>query len=118
VIPACLEYKVGMIPYFPLACGLLTGKYRRNEPAPANARLSGRPIDDESYDEVEKLENLAEKSGRSLLELAIAGLGSMPAVVSVIAGVTSPDQVRANAAAAEWQLSSGELADLRSALDY
>ncbi len=100
VLPLCEELGVGFVPYFPLASGLLTGKYRRGEPAPAGTRLAGREIDDATFDRLEELERLAAEQGLTLLELAIGALASQPAVVSVIAGATTPEQVRANAAAA------------------
>jgi aryl-alcohol dehydrogenase-like predicted oxidoreductase len=113
VLPLCAELGVSYVPYFPLASGLLTGKYRRGEPAPAGTRLHGQEIDDADYDRVEALEALARERGRTVLELALAGLLSQPAIPSVIAGATSPEQVRANAAASEWRLSADELAALR-----
>jgi aryl-alcohol dehydrogenase-like predicted oxidoreductase len=109
VIPLCAELGVSYIPFFPLANGLLTGKYRRGEPAPVDTRLHGREIEDDQHDRVEALERFAEERGRTLLELAISGLVSQPAIASVIAGATRPEQVRANAAAAGWRLDSAEL---------
>jgi aryl-alcohol dehydrogenase-like predicted oxidoreductase len=100
VLPLCDELGVGFVPYFPLASGLLTGKYRRGRAAPAGTRLAGREIDDETFDRLEELERVAAERGLTLLELAIGSLASQPAVVSVIAGATTPEQVRANAAAA------------------
>ena len=117
VLPRCAELGVAFIPYFPLASGLLTGKYRRGEAAPAGSRLDGREdaLSDEAFDKIERLEEFAAGRGRSLLELAIAGLASQPAVASVIAGATRPEQVRQNAAAAEWELSQDDLLELLSA---
>jgi aryl-alcohol dehydrogenase-like predicted oxidoreductase len=114
VLPRCLELGVSFVPYFPLASGLLTGKYRRGQPPPPGSRLENRPrvLTDEAFDRVERLEQFAEARGRSLLELAIAGLASQPAIASVIAGATTPEQVRANAAAADWELSGDELDEL------
>jgi aryl-alcohol dehydrogenase-like predicted oxidoreductase len=112
LVPLCLELGISYVPYFPLASGLLTGKYRRDEPAPTGTRLSGRPIDDATYDRLALLERFAEERGHTLLELAVAALASTPGVPSVIAGATEPGQVRANAAAAEWRLSADELASL------
>lgn len=112
VLPACAELGIGFVPYFPLASGLLTGKYRRGEPAPQGTRLEGQEIDDETYDRIEALERFAAERGRSLLELAFGALASRPEIVSVIAGATSPEQVRSNAAAASWQLTPEELASL------
>jgi aryl-alcohol dehydrogenase-like predicted oxidoreductase len=100
ILPLCEELGVGFVPYFPLASGLLTGKYRRGEPAPAGTRLAGRKVDDATFDRVEELERTAAARGLTLLELAIGSLVSQPAIVSVIAGATTPEQVRANAAAA------------------
>jgi aryl-alcohol dehydrogenase-like predicted oxidoreductase len=115
VLPRCRELGVGFVPYFPLASGLLSGKYRRGEPAPAGSRLESRPeaLTDEAFDRIERLEEFARGHGRSLLELAIAALASEPGVVSVIAGATSPEQVQANAAAADWELAEDELTQLR-----
>jgi aryl-alcohol dehydrogenase-like predicted oxidoreductase len=114
VLPRSAELGVAFIPYFPLASGLLTGKYRRGQPPPQGSRLEGRreALSDQAFDRVERLEEFAAARGRSLLELAIAGLASQPSVASVIAGATRPEQVRQNAAAAEWELSEEELAEL------
>ena len=106
------ELGVAYVPYFPLASGLLTGKYRRGEPTPPGTRLAGRQIDDATFDRIEPLEGFAEERGHSLLELAVSGLASMPGVVSVIAGATTPEQVRANVAAGSWTLTEDELAAL------
>jgi aryl-alcohol dehydrogenase-like predicted oxidoreductase len=116
VVPRRAELGVAFIPYFPLASGLLTGKYRRGEPPPAGSRLESRRevLSDEAFDRIERLDEFAAARGRSLLELAIAGLASQPAVASVIAGATTPEQVLQNAAAAEWELSEEELAELLS----
>jgi aryl-alcohol dehydrogenase-like predicted oxidoreductase len=115
VLPRSAELGVGFVPYFPLASGLLTGKYRRGEPPPAGTRLSGRPevLTDQAFDRIEGLEAFAQARGHTVLELAIAGLASQPGVSSVIAGATTPEQVRANAASAEWELSADDLAELR-----
>jgi aryl-alcohol dehydrogenase-like predicted oxidoreductase len=105
VVPACQRFGVGILPYFPLANGLLTGKYRRGEPAPEGTRLAALPdrLKQESFDVVEALEKYAAERGRSLLDVAIGGLAAKPAVASVIAGATKPEQVRANVAAGSWQ---------------
>lgn len=110
ILPLCEELGVGFVPYFPLASGLLTGKYRRGEPIPAGTRLAGRSIDSRTFDRIEALERFAAERGHTLLDLAIGALDSQPAVVSVIAGATTPEQVRANAAAAGWRLTPDELA--------
>lgn len=114
VLPLCRELGVGYVPYFPLASGLLTGKYRRGEPAPEGTRLAGREIDPDRLERVEALRRFAEERGRTLLELAIGALVSTPGVASVIAGATKPEQVRANAAAGSCRLDSEELAELAS----
>jgi aryl-alcohol dehydrogenase-like predicted oxidoreductase len=115
VLPLALELGVGYVPFFPLESGLLTGKYRRGEPEPEGARLSGRDdgrLSDERLRRVEALEAFAAARGFSLLELAIGGLASTPGIASVIAGATSPEQVRANAAAGSRQLIPAELEEL------
>jgi aryl-alcohol dehydrogenase-like predicted oxidoreductase len=114
VLPLCRELEISYIPYFPLASGLLTGKYRRGEPAPSGTRLEGREIEDERLARVEELAGFAEKRGHTLLELAIGALASAPGTGSVIAGATRPEQVRANAAAGSWRLTAEELAELAS----
>jgi len=123
VIPACLRFGVGLLPYFPLASGLLTGKYSRGEPAPEGTRLARVPargaelLTDENFELVEALEEFARGRGLTLLEVAIGGLAAMPAVASVIAGATSVEQVRANAAAGAWDPSDENLGELRALLE-
>lgn len=119
VVPACAYYGVGVLPYYPLASGLLTGKYRRGEAGPEGSRLRtmamGRPEhqpSDEVFDRIEPLETYADERGLSLLDVAIGGLAAQPAVASVIAGATTPDQVRANAAAGRWQPSADDVTAL------
>jgi aryl-alcohol dehydrogenase-like predicted oxidoreductase len=114
LLPTCGRLGLGFIPYFPLASGLLTGKYRRGEPAPEGTRLHGREIDDAEHDRLEALEAFARKRGATLLEVAIGGLAAQEPVASVIAGATKPEQVRANAAAGSWQPSAVELDELRA----
>ena len=109
VLPLCLRHGIGYVPYFPLASGLLTGKYRRGEPAPAGSRLAGRQIDERDLATVEALERVGAERGRGILELGVGGLASIPGVASVIAGATSPEQVRANAAAGAWHASEADL---------
>ena len=118
VIPSCVTRGVGVLPYFPLANGLLTGKYRRGQAPPRGTRLTGRAseLTDDMFDKLEALERFGAERGRSLLDVAIAGLAAMPGIASVIAGATKPEQVRANAAAVAWELSSDEFDKLRSAL--
>jgi aryl-alcohol dehydrogenase-like predicted oxidoreductase len=118
VLPLCVEHGIGFVPYFPLASGLLTGKYRRDAEPPAGSRLEGRPerLTDETFRAVEGLERFADERGHTLLELAIGALASTPGVASVIAGATSAEQVRANARAHAWQLSESDLEALRTGL--
>ncbi|HKC26380.1 MAG TPA: aldo/keto reductase [Jatrophihabitans sp.] len=114
VVPALLHYGLGLLPYFPLASGLLTGKYRRGEAAPEGSRLASREsaLTDEAFDVVEALEKFAEERGLTLLDIAISGLAAKPAVASVIAGATSREQVLRNVAAGEWEPSRSDLAAL------
>ncbi len=117
VLPRCREHGIGYVPYFPLESGLLTGKYRRGEPAPVGSRLDGAGDDrlgDDRLRQVEALEAFAAGCGHTLLELAIGGLASVPGIASVIAGATSARQVRSNAAAGTWQLTPAELEQLAS----
>lgn len=109
LLPVCQSYGVGFLPYFPLESGLLTGKYRRGHASPDGTRLSGNPIGDDTYDKLESFEGFAKERGRTLLELAFAGILVRPAVSSVIAGAMSPEQVRANVRAGEWQLAGDDL---------
>jgi aryl-alcohol dehydrogenase-like predicted oxidoreductase len=117
VLPLCRELGIGFVPYFPLASGLLTGKYRSGEPPPAGSRLENRPEawSAERLERVEELEAFARERGHTLLELAIGALASRPEVASVIAGATTPEQVRANAGAL-WMLTSGDRAALAGVL--
>ena len=114
LVPACLELGVSILPYFPLAYGLLTGKYRRGEAAPSGTRLEVQKarLESADWDRIEALQDFAAARGISLLELAIGGLAAQPAVASVIAGATRPEQVAANVAAAAWTPSADELAEL------
>ncbi|MFJ5807710.1 MULTISPECIES: aldo/keto reductase [unclassified Streptomyces] len=114
LVPAALHHGVGVLPYFPLANGLLTGKIRRGAPVPPGSRLEGRDayLTDERLDIVEALAGLAEKYGRTVLELAIGWLSAQPGCASVIAGATSAEQVRANAAVADRPLEAALLAEI------
>ncbi len=120
LVPACEELGIGLLPYFPLANGLLTGKYRRGEDPPAGTRLAawGRieRLTDERFDTVERLETFAAERSVTLLDLAIGGLAARPAVASVIAGATSAEQIRANVAAGGWDPSDDDLAALDEVL--
>ncbi len=119
VLPTCDDLDLAFLPYYPLANGLLTGKYHPGQPAPVGSRVAGlapdvaaRLLAPARLTLVERLAAYADGLGHSVGELAIAWLASRPSVASVIAGVTSPAQVRANAAAAVWELTPPELADL------
>jgi aryl-alcohol dehydrogenase-like predicted oxidoreductase len=118
VIPRCRELGIGFVPYFPLASGFLTGKYRPGAAAPGSRLAADAGLDEgarvtplasASFDAIERLERFAAQREHSLVELAIAALASRPGVSSVIAGATSPEQVTANAASGGWQLTPDEL---------
>jgi aryl-alcohol dehydrogenase-like predicted oxidoreductase len=114
VVPAARHFGLGMLPYFPLANGLLTGKVRRGEAPPAGSRLAGRRdyLTEDKLDRVESLILWARERRVSLLEVAIGALAAQPGCSSVIAGAMTPEQVKANAAASEWIPSGADLADL------
>ena len=118
VLPVCQDLGLGFLPYFPLASGLLTGRYSRGEPPPEGSRLSlwmpreHFALTEETFDRVDRLSKFAEARERTVLELAIAWLLANPLIPSVIAGATTPDQVRANAAAAQWTLTPVELEEV------
>ena len=114
VVPAARHYGLGVLPYFPLANGLLTGKVRRGVPPPEGSRLAGRPdyITEDKLDRVEALIGWARQHGVTVLDVAVGGLAAQPGCSSVIAGATSPEQVKANAQAASWVPAADELADL------
>jgi aryl-alcohol dehydrogenase-like predicted oxidoreductase len=111
VLPACERLDIGVLPYFPLASGLLTGKYTRGKPA-TEGRLAGREVPEERWDRAEALRRYADERGLPLLTVAIGGLAAMPAVASVIAGATKPEQVAANVRAGEWEPTRDDLAAL------
>jgi aryl-alcohol dehydrogenase-like predicted oxidoreductase len=117
-LPACERLGLGFVPFFPLASGLLTGKYRPGESGPEGARLSDRDqiATDAQFALVAALQEYADAHGVSLLEVAIGALVANGTVSSVIAGATRPEQVRANAAAALWHPGSEDLAQLREVL--
>jgi aryl-alcohol dehydrogenase-like predicted oxidoreductase len=114
LVPACVDLGVGILPYFPLAYGLLTGKYRRGESAPQGTRLAlqAARLQSADWDRIDALQEFADARGISILELAIGGLAAQPAVTSVIAGVTRPEQVAANVAAAAWTPTADDVAEL------
>ncbi len=120
LLPACQAFGIGVIPYFPLAGGLLTGKYREHEPPPPGTRFALLPHMRErfatprNFEAVRRLEGWARERGRALSELAIAWLLARPMVCTVIVGATSPEQVQANARATEWELTLQEVEEVAS----
>ena len=112
LLPLCDGLGIGVLPYFPLASGLLTGKHPLGE-VPTEGRLAGREIPAERWRKVESLQRYADERGVTLLDVAIGGLLAMPAVTSVIAGATKPEQVRANAKAGSWEPKQNDVAELR-----
>src|SRR3954452_24134985 len=113
VLPACERLGIGQLPYFPLASGLLTGKYTRGVAA-TEGRLAGREVPDERWDRAEALQRYADERNISLLDVAIGGLLAMPAISSVIAGATKPEQVEAHVRAGEWTPSDDDVAALNA----
>ncbi len=114
VVPAAIHFGLGVVPYFPLANGLLTGKVWRGQELPSGSRIASRShlVTDEKLDKVEALIAWGAQHGASVLEIAIGGLAAQPGCTSVIAGATSPDQVKANVAAGEWEPTPDELAEI------
>ena len=115
LVPALGHTGKGLLPYFPLASGLLTGKYRRGADAPAGSRLAAQPdrVAGADFDTIEALEKFAAGRGVSMLQVAVGGLASMPTVASVIAGATSVEQVRSNVEAGTWEPTDADLGELR-----
>jgi aryl-alcohol dehydrogenase-like predicted oxidoreductase len=114
LVPAAERFSVSLLPYFPLASGVLTGKYRRGEDAPADSRIAkwgmaSSALTDARFDVVEKLQAFAGERGITLLDVALGGLAAQPTVGSVIAGATSPEQLRANVAATGWAPTADDL---------
>ena len=116
VLAECAALGIAFLPYFPLANGLLTGKYRKGQPLPEGSRITsgwhGELLTEENLEKVEKLIAFAESRGHTILELAFSWLLSRPMVASVIAGATKPEQVKANAVAGDWQLTESELEEV------
>ena len=118
LLPAMQKFGVGMLPYFPLASGLLTGKYARNKPAPEDTRfqalkgLADRYLTESNWKIVERLQEFCARRGHTMLELAFSWLLARPTVASVIAGATKPEQVEQNAKAADGVLTTDEIAEI------
>jgi aryl-alcohol dehydrogenase-like predicted oxidoreductase len=118
ILPACGHFGLGFLPFFPLGSGLLSGKYKRGEAPPEGTRLAAwgargqQALSDRNFDKVEALQAWAAERGHTLLELAFAWLLGHPTVSSVIAGATRPDQVKANAATADWRLTPDEVEEV------
>ena len=122
IVPAARRHGLSLLPYYPLESGLLTGRYRRGEAVPEDSRFAGRPdiwpaerwLGDEAFDRLEALEAVAAGAGATVLDLAIGGLAALPSIGSVIAGARTPEQVRANAAAARYTPDEATMAALGS----
>ena len=118
LFPAAQAYNLGILPFFPLASGLLTGKYKRGEAAPADTRFAKAPallnryMSDKNLDIVQKLQDFASAHGRTMLELAFSWLAARPQVSSVIAGATRPEQIEQNVKAIGWKLTADEMAQI------
>jgi aryl-alcohol dehydrogenase-like predicted oxidoreductase len=114
LVPACEHIGTSILPYFPLAYGLLTGKYKRGQSAPSGTRLEAQSarLENADFDRIEALESFAHERGITILDVAIGGLAAQPAVGSVIAGATRPEQIEANVRAGLWQPSAEDLAEL------
>ena len=118
VVPACRKFGLGLLPYFPLASGFLSGKYRKGEPLPEGTRLAGagpmasRVLTDENFDTLDRLDAFAQARGKTTLDVAIGWLATQDYVPSVISGATKPEQVEQNVRATEWRLTPEEMAEV------
>jgi aryl-alcohol dehydrogenase-like predicted oxidoreductase len=121
VLPECVRAGIAFIPFFPLASGLLTGKYRRGQPLPQGSRahdgFGPKVFTDENLALVESITEFAKGNGHTMLELAVSWLAAQPAVASIIAGAKTLEQVKSNASAANWKMTSGDLAAIDAILD-
>lgn len=115
IVPQCGKSGLGILPYYPLARGLLTGKYRRGGKGPAGSRLEGA-LGGVDFDVLEELETFAKSRGHDMLTLAVSWLASHPVTASVISGATKPEQVAQNAAAASWKMTAGDFAEIERIL--
>jgi len=122
LVPFCKEYGVGILPFYPLASGFLTGKYRQGEAVPEGTRLAGNEraqgntLTEKNFAMLSKLESFSEERGHPMVELAIAWLLANSAVSSVIAGATKIEQVTANAKAADWHLTTEDMEEIEKIL--
>jgi aryl-alcohol dehydrogenase-like predicted oxidoreductase len=123
IIPACEEHGLAFLPYFPLASGLLTGKYHRDAAPPAGTRLAAMPeeragqlLSDRNFARVDALDAFATERGHTLIELAFAWLAAQPTLASIIAGATSPEQIGTNVGAVDWTLGDDDLAAIDALL--
>jgi aryl-alcohol dehydrogenase-like predicted oxidoreductase len=116
LVPACERYDISIIPYFPLASGFLTGKYRPDEPPPEGTRLAGqqgaRQLNETNFASLAKLEKFAQDRGHTMVELAMGWLATRPYIASIIAGASKPEQVEENVKAVDWRLTPEEMAEL------
>jgi aryl-alcohol dehydrogenase-like predicted oxidoreductase len=118
LVAVCGKYGLGVLPYFPLASGFLTGKYRRGEPLPEGTRLAavapmaGDVLTEHNFDVLERLEAFAQARGRSMVDLALGWLANHSYISSVIAGATRPEQVEQNVSAVSWRLTAEETAEI------
>ena len=120
LVPFCEKYGIGILPYYPLANGFLTGKYRRGQAAPEGTRLAESDrgmFTDANYDLLERLEAFCVARGHSVLELAFAWLLANPTISSVIAGATRVEQIVSNAKAASWRLTPYDVAEVNGIID-
>src|SRR5579875_1208407 len=117
LIPACQHFNIGLVPYFPLASGFLTGKYRPHTPPPKGTRLAStqrladQVLTEENFATLQKLETFVKERGHTLLELAVSWLAAQPQVASVICGATRPEQVSENVKASSWKLTNEDLGE-------
>jgi aryl-alcohol dehydrogenase-like predicted oxidoreductase len=124
LVPCCQTYNISLIPWFPLAGGILTGKYRRGTPLPEGTRISANPefyggyLSDASFDLLEKYEAFAAERGHKMVDLAFAWLLGHPVVPTVIAGVTKPEQIKSNVAAVEWKMTAEDMLSLDKAIGH
>jgi aryl-alcohol dehydrogenase-like predicted oxidoreductase len=118
LVPFCKEYNIGIVPFYPLAGGFLTGKYRQGEAVPEGTRLAGNEraqgntLTEKNFAMLTKLESFSQERGHPMVELAIAWLLGNPTVSSVISGATKPEQTTANAKAADWKLTPEDMKEL------